>query len=85
MPKLCTTVIQKGDNMYGWYFDIESDGFYLQAKKIWYIKFKSLDNSRSLSVHPFKEDCVESIKGWIDSFDDGALVVQHNGDRKSVV
>ena len=65
--------------MYGWYFDIESDGFYLQAKKIWYIKFKSLDNSRSLSVHPFKEDCVESIKGWIDSFDDGALVVQHNG------
>lgn len=65
--------------MNGWYFDIESDGFYLQSKTIWYIKFKTLDNTRSMSVYPFKEDCKTKILEWIKSFEDGALVVQHNG------
>jgi len=65
--------------MNGWYFDLESDGFYLQSKTIWYIKFKTLDGSRSMSVYPFKEDCKTKILEWINSFEDGALVVQHNG------
>lgn len=65
--------------MKGWYFDIESDGFYLQSKKIWYIRLTSLDNSRTLALHPFKEDCTPTLIGWINSFEDGALVVQHNG------
>ena len=65
--------------MNGWYFDIESDGLYLQSKTIWYIKFKTLDGSRSMSVYPFKEDCKAKILDWINSFEDGALVVQHNG------
>ena len=45
------------DKMNGWYFDIESDGFYLQSKTIWYIKLKTLDNTRSMSVYPFRENC----------------------------
>ena len=65
--------------MEGFYFDIEADSFYLYAKKVWYIKFKSLDKKREMSVHPFRDGGAEQkIRGWIDSFQDGCYVVGHN-------
>lgn len=65
--------------MEGFYFDIEADSFYLYAKKVWYIKFKSLDKKREMSVHPFRDGGAEQkIRGWIDSFRDGCYVVGHN-------
>ena len=65
--------------MQGYYFDIEADSFYLYAKKVWYIKFKSLDGQREMSVHPSRdENAGEIIQEWIDSFEDGCYVVAHN-------
>jgi hypothetical protein len=66
----------------GWCFDIEADNLYLQSKKIWYIKFKSLGGAREISIHPFRDSTevnYEKIMQWVNSFDDGAYVVQHNG------
>lgn len=64
--------------MNGWYYDIEADSLFLQSTKIWYIKFKSLDGSKQLSVLPFREDCKDKISEWINSFPDNSLVVGHN-------
>lgn len=65
--------------MEGFYYDIEADSFYLFAKKVWYIKFKSLDKTRELSVHPFRDpDAKTKMLGWINSFPDGCYVVGHN-------
>ena len=63
----------------GYYLDIEADSFYLFAKKVWYIKFKSLDKKRELSVHPFRDSrAKDKILEWINSFDNGCYVVGHN-------
>lgn len=67
--------------MQGWVFDYEADNLYLQAKNIWYGKFKSLDGSRSMSVYPFRESVEETrkkIMEWVHSFPDGSLVVGQN-------
>jgi hypothetical protein len=67
--------------MGGWVYDIEGDALYLQSKRIWYIRFKSLDGSKTLSIHPFKqskEKTQQQIQDWLDLFEDGCLVVGHN-------
>lgn len=67
--------------MDGFCFDIEGDALYLQSKRIWYIRFKSLDGSKTLSIHPFKqskEKTQQQIQDWLDLFEDGCLVVGHN-------
>lgn len=67
--------------MDGFCFDIEGDALYLQSKRIWYIRFKSLDGSKTLSIHPFKqskEKTQQQIQDWLDLFDDGCLVIGHN-------
>lgn len=67
--------------MNGFCFDIEGDALYLQSKKIWYIRFKSLDGSKTLSIHPFKQSkdkTQQQIQDWLDLFEDGCLVVGHN-------
>lgn len=61
----------------GWCFDIEADNLYLLSKQVWYIRFKSHDGSRTLSVYPFREDkqeVTEKIRQWVHSFEDGCLV-----------
>lgn len=66
----------------GWGFDIEADNLYLQAKNVWYINLKTTDGSRSLSIRPFeksKEENYNILMEWVDSFEDGAHVVSHNG------
>lgn len=66
----------------GWGGDIEADDLYLKSSKIWYINLKSLDGSRKLSLYPFrekKEVIREKFLDWVNSFDDGSLVVFHNG------
>lgn len=66
----------------GWVGDIESDNFYLMSTKIWYISLKSLDNTCSLKLHPFrstKEEMKKQFMEWVNSFPDGALVVFQNG------
>lgn len=67
--------------MEGWYFDIEADSLYLLSKKIWYIRLKSLDGTKTLAIHPFKQSKDETRKQlaqWVSSFPDGAYVVGHN-------
>lgn len=66
--------------MEGFYVDAETDGLYLQSSKVWYLKLKSLDGSRELSVWPFRDEKAgEKLQEWIHSFEDGCLVVFHNG------
>ena len=48
--------------MDGFCFDIEADALYLLSTKIWYIRFKSLDGSKTLSIHPFKQSKEASKK-----------------------
>lgn len=65
----------------GFGFDIEADNLYLQSKKLWYIRFKSTDGTRSLSVYPFretKEETRSKIMDWIESFPDGVHVLGWN-------
>lgn len=65
----------------GFGFDIEADNLYLQSTKMWYIRFKSTDGTKTLSVYPFrekKEDTRKKIVEWIDSFDDGVHVIGWN-------
>lgn len=67
--------------MEGWLFDIEADNLYLLSKKVWYMRFKSLDGSKTMYLHPFrqpKEYVKEKILEWINSFNDGAIVAGHN-------
>lgn len=67
--------------MEGWYFDIEADSLYLLSKKIWYIRLKSLDGTKTLAIHPFKQSKDETRKQlaqWVSSFTEGAYVVGHN-------
>lgn len=68
--------------MQGWVGDLESDNFYLQSKKIWYIRLTSIDKQRTTKIYPFRQSVEESRKQfmeWTESFDDGAYVVFHNG------
>ena len=65
----------------GYCFDIEADGLYLPSKKIWYIKFLSLDKTKEMKLYPFresKESCVQKIVEWNNQFEDGCFVVGHN-------
>jgi len=69
-------------NLVGWGWDTECDELYLQATKVWYVNFKSLDGKRTLSLYPYREDkqtIKDKITAWINSFPDGALVVSFNG------
>ena len=53
-------------------FDLEADNLYLLSKKIWYIKFKTLDGSRELALKPFeqgKEYCRKAILDFLSQFD----------------
>lgn len=66
----------------GWKGDVETDNFYLQCKKMWYLRLSSLDDSRSIKLHPYRMSHSEmqaAMMEWIESFPDGALVVFHNG------
>ena len=66
----------------GYTFDCESNNLYLKASKIWYIRFLSLDNSRSLKVFPFREGKEKSrakIMEWVESFPDDSCVLSWNG------
>jgi hypothetical protein len=66
----------------GYCFDIESDNFYLQSKKIWVICLKSLDGTRELDIFPFRESKQESYEKfmeWHNSFGDEPMVVSFNG------
>lgn len=67
--------------MEGWLWDIEADGLYLLSKKVWYMRFKSLDGSKTMYLHPFrqpKEHVTEKILEWINSFNDGVIAAGHN-------
>jgi hypothetical protein len=67
---------------YGYLFDIEADNLYLNSTKIWYIRLKTFDGTRSLSIYPFRntvQDSYDKIMEWVDSFNDGAIVAFHNG------
>ncbi len=61
----------------GWVYDCEANNLYLKATKCWYIKFKTFDGKREMSVFPFREGIAETkrkISEWIHSFPDGVHV-----------
>ena len=65
----------------GFGFDIEADNLYLQFKKMWYIRFKSTDGAKTLSVYPFRESkevVRQKIMNYIESFEDGVHVIGWN-------
>lgn len=71
-----------GTEVIGWKGDIETDDLYLQCTKTWYLRLSSLDDERSIKLHPYrmtKQEVHDAMMEWIDSFPDGALVVFHNG------
>jgi len=64
----------------GFYFDIETDGLYLQSSKIWYAKFKSLDGKRELALFPHNDKgAANKLMQWVGQYPDGCYVVSHNG------
>ena len=68
------------EDLQGWCFDWEADNLYLQATQAWYGRFTSLDKSRTMCVHPFREGteaAYNKIYEWIHSFPDNSLVVGH--------
>lgn len=70
------------EELHGFSVDIESDGLYLQATKIWYMNLRSLQGDKSISIKPFqigKEKAKEQFLEWLESFDDGCVVTFHNG------
>jgi hypothetical protein len=69
------------EKLNGWCWDIEGDELYLFCTKVWYIRLKALDGSRSIKLYPFKsskQEVYAQYMKWVESFDDGALVVGHN-------
>lgn len=66
----------------GWYIDIEANDLYLKSTKVWYIRLKTFDGTRTKAIHPFrltKEQVYNEIMEWVNSFEDGAHVGFHNG------
>jgi hypothetical protein len=66
--------------MNGFIFDIEADSLYMDATKIWYMYFKSLDGKQEMELRPFREGkkaCREKIKDWISQWD-CPVVAGHN-------
>lgn len=58
-------------NTNGYCFDIEANGFYFQADKVWTIWFKDLnDPSKFLKINPFKDSFArEKIIEWNNQYD----------------
>lgn len=68
--------------MQGFFYDVESDGLYLQGTKIWYIRLTSMDGQKTLAIKPFKvgkETARQQFLDWLHSFEDGCYVIFHNG------
>lgn len=69
--------------MHGWAGDIETDNLYLQCKVVWYIKLIDIeDSNKQLKLYPFREPLEQvrkKFREWVNSYDDEALVVFHNG------
>lgn len=65
------------EELVGWVYDCEANDLYLQATECWYIKFKTFDGKREMSVYPFREGVqatYDKIREWIYSFPDGVHV-----------
>ena len=65
------------EELAGWVYDCECNDLYLQASICWYIKFKTFDGLREMSVFPFREGVqatYDKIYEWIHSFEDGVHV-----------
>jgi hypothetical protein len=63
----------------GFVLDIESDGFYFEATKIWCIHFVDLDTDEKFSINPFEDDgAFEKFQSWVDRYEN-PIVAFHNG------
>jgi hypothetical protein len=65
----------------GFIYDIEGDNLYPAVTTIWYINARSIDNQRSISLHPFRDgvqDSYDRWMEWLNSFPDGCVVAGHN-------
>lgn len=61
-------------------FDIEADNLYLQSKQVWYMRWKTADGSKTLSLRPFqmtKEEVKQAVVDFLSRFDK-PLIVGHN-------
>jgi hypothetical protein len=60
-------------------FDIEANNLYLQSTKVWYMRWKTADGSKTLTLRPFqmtKEAVFNEVKNFLEQFDK-PLVVGH--------
>ena len=63
--------------MFGGYcFDIESDGFYFEANRIWTVSLRDLDNPDiKLKLNPFKDPLAfDKWKSWHDGYDNPIII-----------
>lgn len=75
-------MIEQTEGLRGWYLDLEADDLYLKSSKIWYIRLKTFDGSKTKKLYPFqmtKEEFYSEFMEWVDSFEDGAYVSFHSG------
>ena len=62
----------------GYCYDIEANGFYFEANKVWTVSLRDLDNpKKTLKLNPFKDkDAVSKWKEWHTRYEN-PLVVGH--------
>ena len=75
-------VVLKNFDLSGFCFDLESDNFYLETEKVWYIRLTDFfDASKSVSIKPFQEGRESSKKKFMDFVKqyDVPTIVAHNG------
>lgn len=62
----------------GYCFDIESNGFYFEADKVWTVSLRDLDNpEKKLKLNPFKDStAVKQWEDWHNSYDN-PLIAGH--------
>lgn len=62
----------------GYCFDIESDGFYFEATKIWTVSLRDIDNpNKTLKLNPFKDEfAAQKWSDWHSSYTN-PLVIGH--------
>jgi hypothetical protein len=63
----------------GFVLDIESDGFYFEATKIWCVHFEDLDTGEKMSVNPFEDiHAFDKFKKWVERYTN-PIIAFHNG------
>lgn len=62
----------------GFMYDVEADGFYFEASKVWIIHLTDLDTKEKLSIYPFQDiDAATKFEMWLSRYVN-PIVAGHN-------